>query len=126
MTLTLGEAARRLGVAKSTILKAIAAGRLAATREGNGVFAIDEAELARYRAACAVAGNVSPATGNDRIIEALVRAEVAEKMLVVLQAQLADMTAQRDWWRQRDERLRLPAPETVRQRPWRWFWRKAG
>lgn len=47
--LTLGAAARHCGVSKGTISKAIASGKLSATRRENGSWAIDgAAELARY------------------------------------------------------------------------------
>ena len=46
--LTLGAAARQLGVSKGTISKAIASGKLSATRREDGSWAIDGSELARY------------------------------------------------------------------------------
>ena len=46
--LTLGAAARQLGVSKGTINKAIATGKLSATRREDGSWAIDGSELARY------------------------------------------------------------------------------
>jgi excisionase family DNA binding protein len=46
--LTLGQAARHCGVSKGTISKAIASGKLSATRREDGSWAIDGAELARY------------------------------------------------------------------------------
>ena len=42
--------------------------------------------------------SVQPGTAIDELVAARVRADVAEKMLVVLQHQLAEMTAQRDRW----------------------------
>src|SRR5262245_56254448 len=48
MRFTLGEAARQCGVAKGTISKAIANGKLSATRREDGSWSIDAAELARY------------------------------------------------------------------------------
>ena len=47
-TLSLGECARRIGVSKGTISKAIASGKLSATRREDGSWAIDGAELSRY------------------------------------------------------------------------------
>ena len=46
--LTLGAAARHCGVSKGTISKAIASGKLSATRREDGSWAIDGAELAGY------------------------------------------------------------------------------
>jgi Helix-turn-helix domain len=47
--LTLGAAARHCGVSKGTISKAIASGKLSATRREDGSRAIDGSELARYQ-----------------------------------------------------------------------------
>jgi isopenicillin N synthase-like dioxygenase len=73
MSLTLGEASRQSGFAKSSLSKAIGNGRLSAVRLEKGVFAIDEAELARF-----VEANAPPVR--------------------VVQHQLVEMTAQRDRW----------------------------
>ncbi len=45
--LTLGQAARLTGTSKTTLTRAIRAGRLSATRRDDGGYAIDPAELAR-------------------------------------------------------------------------------
>lgn len=47
MAHTLGEAARAVGVSKSTLRRAIERGRLSATRREDGSYEIDPAELAR-------------------------------------------------------------------------------
>ena len=46
--ITLGNAARQLGLSKPTLSKAIARGHLSATRHEDGSFAIDPAELMRW------------------------------------------------------------------------------
>jgi excisionase family DNA binding protein len=46
--ITLGNAAKQLGVSKPTISKAISRGHLSATRREDGSFAIDAAELTRW------------------------------------------------------------------------------
>src|SRR6476646_3726218 len=51
MLLTLGQAAKHLGVSKPTLSKAISTGKLSAQRREDGSFAIDPAELERYRSA---------------------------------------------------------------------------
>ena len=51
MNLTLGMAAKHLGVTKSTLSKAIHSGKLSAERGRIGSFAINTAELDRYKAA---------------------------------------------------------------------------
>ena len=55
--LTLGEAARQTRTSKTTLTRAIRAGRLSATRRDDGSYAIDPAELARVFV-------VTPATGS--------------------------------------------------------------
>ena len=45
--LTLGQAARLAGVGKTTLTRAIKAGRLSATRRDDGSYEIDPAELSR-------------------------------------------------------------------------------
>jgi len=51
MLIGTSEAARRAGVAKSTITRAIARGRLSVTTSANGTRLIDTAELARWSGA---------------------------------------------------------------------------
>jgi hypothetical protein len=130
MSLTLGEASKQSGFAKSSLSKAISKGRLAAVRSENGSFAIDEAELARFVEANAAPvrvdrietlRSVQSGTAVDELIATRVRADVAEKMLVVLQAQLTEMTAQRDRWERRFDQLKLPTLNTSERRPW---WRR--
>jgi hypothetical protein len=102
MPLTLNEASRQSGFAKSSLSQAVSKGRLAAVRRENGTFAIDEAELTRFAEANAPPVRVDrvktlpserSGTAIDELVDARVRADVAEKMLVVLQAQLAEMKA---------------------------------
>src|SRR4051812_19515877 len=45
---TLGNAAKQLGISKPTLSKAIAKGHLSATRREDGSFAIDPSELVRW------------------------------------------------------------------------------
>jgi hypothetical protein len=118
--LTLGQAARHCGVSKGTISKAIASGKLSATRREDGSWAIDGAELARY---LDVNGHrFRPETGSGEqpatIAELRARAELAEQRLGDLKAMLEDMRRQRDdAARQRDKwetvatRLSLSAPK---------------
>lgn len=47
MILTLRQAAELTGKSKSTLTRAIKSGRLSASRDGDGMYAIDPAELAR-------------------------------------------------------------------------------
>jgi hypothetical protein len=118
--LTLGQAARHCGVSKGTISKAIASGKLSATRREDGSWAIDGAELARYldvnghRFRSETGSSEQPET----IADLRARAELAEQRLGDLKAMLEDMRRQRDdAARQRDKwetvatRLSLSAPK---------------
>ena len=134
--LSLREAAEQAGTSKSTIWRAIRAGRLSAQRTDDGGFAIDPAELFRAfppqqpeeerpsgqnatPSEAAPEWPVTPATD-----ELAVKLAVAEAELEGLKALLAEVKANRDElrqdrdeWRGRAERLLAP-PE---RRPW---WRR--
>jgi hypothetical protein len=130
VSLTLGQAARKGGLAKSTVSKAIATGKLAATRAANGTFVIDESEFARYVEASAppvrieTVGNEQVKTTVHELADAMSRARVAEQMLVLLQAQLAEAVARCDRWEQRFDQLKLVAKDSTKRRSW-WPWRRA-
>ena len=135
---TLGTASQATGTAKSTILRAIKAGRLSATRDDSGQWCIDPAELARVFPLLAIPGATpeQPRTAQDAMTDMLISQ---------LQGVIADMRQDRDHWRTAFEREQaahaatqrlLPAPtatpveqdamapETPRNRSW-WPWRRA-
>jgi len=130
-TLSAGQAAKHCGVTKSTISKAIAAGKLSATRREDGSWSIDASELARYveanghRFRSETGASEQPAT----VAELRARAELAEARLNDLKATLDDMRQQRDRWETVATRLSLPAPKPVEQpaaTAWRRFLRWRG
>ena len=113
--LTLGAAARQLGVSKGTISKAIATGKLSATRREDGSWAIDGSELARY---LEVNGHrfrseTIPSEQVATEAELRARADLAEQRLADLRSMYEDMKAQRDKWETVAQRLSLPAPKPV-------------
>jgi len=115
--LTLGQAARHCGVSKGTISKAIASGKLSATRREDGSWAIDGAELARY---LDVNGHrFRSETGSsdppETIAELRARAELAEQRLGDLKAMLEDMRRQRDKWETVATQLSLSGPKPDEQ-----------
>ena len=137
--LTLGAAARHLGVSKGTISKAIATGKLSATRREDGSWAIDGSELARY---LEVNGHrfrseTIPSEQVATEAELRARADLAEQRLADLRSMYEDMKAQRDKWETVAQRLSLPAPKPVEtpetappppseqpsrlRRTWRWL-----
>ena len=140
---TLGEAARLTGLGKTTLARAIKAGRLSATRTDLGSYEIDPAELARVYpfpaptvAAGATVAATSPlvhhatpnATGETPSVTVALEAQIAGLREVgeLLRRQLDDVREDRDRWRGQAERLALAAPVTTpapapAARPW---WRR--
>ena len=125
-TVTLGEAARLTGLGKTTIARAIKAGRLSATRTDLGSYSIDAAELHRvYPLPAPATGTTVDVTGeatpNTESQIAALR-EVAD----LLRAQLMDVKEDRDHWRQQATRLVLapPAPVPAPVAPSRRWWRR--
>ena len=129
--MTLAEASRETGKSKSTLWRAIKAGRLSATRGDNGEFQIDPAELARAfppeelsrnaagkqsERAGDTAGNGATVVLEERIAakEALIAGKDA--VIAELRDRLADVTRQRDKWIEQAEAVRLLAAPPARPR----------
>lgn len=130
--LSLGQAARLANVGKTTIARAIASGRLSATRREDGGYEIDPAELCRVYD-CRPPGttpetgpgdgraelDATPAgTGRDPETEkALAAAEARiEGLRQVIEAERRradEAVADRDRWAAQAERLALLAPPPV-------------
>ena len=129
-TLSLREAAEQAGTSKSTIFRAIKAGRLSAARTDDGGFAIDPSEL--FRVYPPKASTVAPAHSTEQVVgqgaTASDTADVAlATKLATLEAEvrgLRDLLAEvksnrdevrqdRDEWRGRAERLL-----TDQRKPW--------
>ena len=115
--ITLGEASRLTGLGKSTITRAIKAGRLSAARTDLGSYEIDPAELHRVypfkppatdatvetvAATSAVVSAATPDAGAETVAAAVANdAQVAmlKEVSELLRQQLADVKADRDHWR---------------------------
>ena len=124
MTYTLGTAARATGLSKSTIHRAIKAGRVSAGRSDTGDYAIDPAELHRvfppFDSAAVRSGNGSlrqAATPPEAVEMALknarLEAEIAASALVaeLLRRQLDETRQDLNHWRGQAQRLvALPPP----------------
>lgn len=135
--LTLGQAARLTGTSKTTLTRAIKAGRLSATRHDDGSYGIDPSDLARVydiiheipatsSATGAVVHQATPPRDHGATPETpALQAEIEglRAQLALMRDQLADVKDQRDGWRRQAETLLLQD-----QRPRRgWFGlRKAG
>jgi hypothetical protein len=130
----LASAAAATGVNRSTILRAIKAGRISAQRDAQGGWEVDPAELHRIfpPMPCAAQGTQAPAQP-DAQADAL----VAELRNVIsdLRQDREDLRQDRDHWREafQQQQRALPMPAqpgapdaqaTLRSR-W-WPWRRAG
>src|SRR4051812_34973955 len=139
MTLTLREAAREAGTSKSSLHRAIKAGRLSATRTDTGELRVDPSELARayperprpshaVRAGSDPLGQTGAADGapgavRDATVAALeTEVRLLRQMLDDMKAERADLKADRDAWKGQAERLALAGPAHQR-RSW-WTWRR--
>jgi excisionase family DNA binding protein len=132
--LTLREAAETVGTSKSTLFRAIRAGRISATRDDDGQFRIDPAELFRVyppatseRSAPARAAPQAMTQDAPAADTALaVRCASLEAEVQGLKAMVEELRRSREKWEAQAERLALapPTPITVtmsEQRPW---WRR--
>src|SRR5262245_23503280 len=109
--LTLAQAAAQTGMARSSILRAIKRGALSGTRNPDGTWLVDPAELAR-----AFPVNAQPAlqaAHPDPV--AAVRLEAVQQRIVDLERALADMRGERDEWKTQAQRLALPNAHPARQ-----------
>ena len=124
MTYTLGMAARATGLSKSTIHRAIKAGRVSAGRSDTGDYAIDPAELHRVfppvqDATRSGNGSVTrDATPSAPVEVALRHARLEDeidaslKIAALLSEQLHEARQDRERWRRQAQQLvaTLPAP----------------
>ena len=103
---TLGTASQATGCAKSTILRAIKAGRISATRDDLGQWAIDPSELFRVFPALAL-----PATAETAQRPQIERDATADVLVAELRQVIADLRRGQDDLRQeRDARTRAGCP----------------
>jgi excisionase family DNA binding protein len=109
--LSLGQAARLTGLGKTTLARAIKAGRLSATRNETGGYRIDASELARVfpfpapdETGFATTPVVHHATTEDQVA-------TLREMMGMLKAQNTDLRHDRDHWREMAQRLALSPPK---------------
>lgn len=112
MTLTLRQAAELTGKSKSTLTRAIKAGRLSAARSARGMYAIDPAELARVFPLKPIQG-----AGNDAHQDAPGGAprnrDATPDDAAILQLKLSLLTEERNRERNAAEREREQLTETM-------------
>lgn len=117
MSYTVGTAAKATGKSKSTIARAIDAGRLSAERLEDGSYRIDPAELHRVFAPATVAGRTadaprdSTAEGEARVLAE--RVAGLEREVRARDDQIRDLDRRLD--QAHEEKLRLTALLTARE-----------
>ena len=120
----LGQAAKAVGMSKTSILRSVKAGRISAGRDEFGQWAIEPCELHRVYPPL----TDDTGTGNDTgeravtggetvLAEANARATLAEARLSDFRTMLDDIREQRDRWQQQAERLATRAITDQREEP---------
>jgi hypothetical protein len=112
MGYTLGQAAKAVGMSKTSILRSIKTGRISAGRDEFGQWAIEPCELHRIYPPLADDTGTGNGTeersvtgGETALAEASTRATLAEARLSDFKSMLDDIREQRDRWQQQAERL---------------------
>src|SRR5436190_9008455 len=133
MSYTLGQAAKAVGMSKTSILRSIKAGRISAGRDELGQWAIEPCELHRVYPPLTddtATGNGTEERGvtggETALTQANTRATLAEARLSDVKSMLDDIREQRDRWQQQAERLAALAITDQRKeaapaqaQPWR-------
>jgi excisionase family DNA binding protein len=111
MPVSLAEAAQRVGLHRSNLLRAIKAGRISAVRDDGGAWQVDESELVR------VYGDLRSATLQPAQPDALLqlKLEHAEQRCCELMRRAERAEREADEWREQAKRLALPAPGAPHQ-----------
>jgi hypothetical protein len=126
--LSLSEAAIAAGTAKSTIWRAVKAGRISASRTVTGTYHVDPAEL--FRVFPAVPKTVEVKQGALAMEPGLVSALEAQisalkEVSSLLKEQLEDTRKDRDAWRTQAESSQRLLTDARPRRPGLFGWRKA-
>jgi excisionase family DNA binding protein len=111
MPVSLAEAAQRVGLHRSNLLRAIKAGRISGVRDESGAWRLDESELVR------VYGDLRSATLQPAQGDALLalKLEHAEQRIGELTRRVERAEREADEWRDQAKRLALPAPSAPHQ-----------
>ena len=124
MSYTLGQAAKAVGMSKTSILRSIKAGRISAGRDELGQWAIEPCELHRVYPPLTddtATGNGTEERGvtggETALAEVNTLATLAEARLSDFRSMLDDIREQRDRWQQQAERLAALAITDQRKEP---------
>jgi hypothetical protein len=110
--LTLGTASQATGRAKSTILRAIKAGRISATRAETGEWSIDPAELFRVFPALAIPGATPQPAQTERDATSAERDSTTDALVAELRVTIAQLRRDCDYWRSSLDQERTAHSET--------------
>ena len=124
MSYTLGQAAKAVGMSKTSILRSIKAGRISAGRDEFGQWAIEPCELHRVYPPLTDDTGTGTGTGERAVTggetaraEANARAAPAEARLFDFKTMLDDIREQRDRWQHQAERVAALAITDQRTEP---------
>ena len=130
-TIGMGEAAKLANVSKSTLTRAVKAGRLSAERDDAGSYRIEVSELERVypirahqSAAPSMAHHASsPDAGHDAPFKAVLEAEIEglKAQLALMRDALDDAKEQRDGWQRQAEAAQRLLPDLSATPRRRWF-----
>ncbi len=123
--LTLGEAAKETGLAKSAISRAIKSGRLSAVKQENGSFAIDPAELFRvYQSNSCREQQAERSATHENTEAQRLEVNLLRELLDEVRKERDNLRVDRDRWQEQAERITLlltHQPEPARPSFWRWL-----
>ena len=124
MGYTLGQAAKAVGMSKTSILRSIKTGRISAGRDELGQWAIEPCELHRVYPPLTEDTDTGNGTGERAVTggetalaDANARAALAEARLFDFKTMLDDIREQRDRWQQQAERVAALAITDQRKEP---------
>ena len=115
MPYSLATAATACGVNKSTLLRAIQAGKVSAVKDEHGSWVIEPAEV--HRVYPPVAERTDRTEAPQQYAPDTQRAELLEQRINDLKVVVEDLRADRDAWRDQAQRLAIAPPEP-KARPW--------
>jgi hypothetical protein len=125
--LSLSEAAIAAGIAKSTIWRAVKAGRISATRTVTGTYQVDPAELFRVFPAMPKNGEMKqPALAMETGAMAALEGQISllKEVSSLLKEQLEDVRKDRDAWRTQAESSQRLLVDARPRRRGLFGWRK--
>jgi hypothetical protein len=120
--LTFTAAARLAGIDKSTLRRAVKAGKLSAARDAHGIWHIEACEMERLYP-LDVPGKERPEADPEAVPRHAAPDAAVDTLVSELRAVISDLRQDRDSWREQAQRLALPAPAQSKRR---WWQRRAG